>query len=162
MAREEYKARPCQVEGIEATTDGTSPQPKLTVANLDSSISALCLAYDDLLQAKVSIHDTMAQYLDARNFPQGNPTADPSQEKLKVFYIDARSTETDEEVEFILSSPMALQGQMIPTRQLHSLCTGASGTSTEPAMVVIMPERAISISTIIRLTILRWTNATAR
>jgi len=47
---EEYKAWPCQVEGIEATTDGTSPQPKLSVANLDSSISALCLAYDDLLQ----------------------------------------------------------------------------------------------------------------
>lgn len=44
-------------------------------------------------------------------------------EKLKVFYIDAKSSETNEVVEFTLSSPMDLQGQMIPTRQLHSLCT---------------------------------------
>ncbi|MGV4115670.1 phage minor tail protein L, partial [Citrobacter freundii] len=94
-----------------------------SVANLDSSITALCLAYDDLLQTKVTIHDTLAQYLDAKNYPEGNPSADPQQEKLKVFYIDAKSTETNEVVAFTLSSPMDLQGLMIPTRQLHSLCT---------------------------------------
>ncbi|CAM3920532.1 phage minor tail protein L [Pluralibacter gergoviae] len=120
---QEYSAWPCQTEGIEASTSGSSAQPKLSVANLDSSITALCLAYDDLLQAKVSIHDTLAQYLDASNFPAGNPTADPTQEKLKVFYIDAKDSETNEVVEFTLSSPMDLQGLMIPTRQLHSLCT---------------------------------------
>lgn len=120
---EEYKAWPCQIEGIEASTSGSSAQPKLSVANLDSSITALCLAYDDLLQAKVTIHDTLAQYLDVKNFAAGNPSADPTQEKLKVFYIDAKSSETNEVVEFTLSSPMDLQGLMIPTRQLHSLCT---------------------------------------
>lgn len=119
----EYKAWPCQIEGIEASTDGSSAQPKLSVANLDSSITALCLAYDDLLQAKVTIHYTLAKYLDARNFTDGNATADPTQEKVKVFYIDAKSGETNESVEFTLSSPMDLQGLMIPTRQLHSLCT---------------------------------------
>ncbi|HAS1471542.1 MULTISPECIES: phage minor tail protein L [Enterobacter] len=119
----EYKAWPCQIEGIEASTDGSSAQPKLSVANLDSSITALCLAYDDLLQAKVTIHDTLVKYLDARNFTDGNATADPTQEKVKVFYIDAKSGETNESVEFTLSSPMDLQGLMIPTRQLHSLCT---------------------------------------
>lgn len=120
---EEYSAWPCQIEGIETSTDGNSAQPKLSVANLDSSITALCLAYDDLLQAKVTIHDTLAKYLDTQNFPDGNATADPTQEKLKVFYIDAKSSETNEIVEFTLSSPMDLQGLMIPTRQLHSLCT---------------------------------------
>lgn len=119
----EYSAWPCQIEGVEASTSGSGAQPKLSVANLDSSITALCLAYDDLLQAKVSIHDTLVQYLDAENFPSGNPTADPMQEKLKVFYIDSKSSETNEVVEFTLSSPMDLQGLMIPTRQLHSLCT---------------------------------------
>lgn len=120
---EEYKAWPCQIEGIEASTSGSSAQPKLSVANLDGSITALCLAYDDLLQAKVTIHDTLAQYLDARNFPGGNPMADATQEKLQVWYIDAKTSETSEVVEFALSSPMDLQGLMIPTRQLHSLCT---------------------------------------
>ncbi len=120
---EKYSAWPCQIEGIELSTDGTDAQPKLTVANLDGSITALCLAYDDLLQAKVMIHDTLAQYLDAANFPAGNPSADPTQEKLQVWYIDSKSSENNRSVEFTLSSPMDLQGLMIPTRQLHSLCT---------------------------------------
>ncbi|WP_426817679.1 phage minor tail protein L [Winslowiella sp. 2C04] len=119
----EYSAWPCQIEGIEAGTSGTSAQPKLTVANLDSSITALCLAYDDMLQATVTVHDTLAQYLDARNFAEGNSTADPTQEKQQVFYIDSKSLETNQAVEFTLTSPMDLQGLMIPTRQLHSLCT---------------------------------------
>ncbi|QIX98287.1 phage minor tail protein L [Cedecea sp. FDAARGOS_727] len=120
---EKYSAWPCQIEGIELSTDGTEAQPKLTVANLDGSITALCLAYDDLLQAKVMIHDTLAQYLDAANFPAGNPSADPTQEKLQVWYIDSKSSENNRSIEFTLSSPMDLQGLMIPTRQLHSLCT---------------------------------------
>ncbi|MDU7199823.1 MAG: phage minor tail protein L [Enterobacteriaceae bacterium] len=119
----EYKAWPCQIEGIETSTTGSSAQPKLTVANLDGSITALCLAYDDMLQAKVSIHDTLAKFLDAKNFPEGNVTADPTQEKLKTYYIDSKSSETKTQVEFTLTSPMDLQGLQIPTRQLHSLCT---------------------------------------
>lgn len=119
----EYKPWPCKIDGIETSTTGSSAQPKLTVANLDSSITALCLAYDDMLQAKVFIHDTLAKYLDAKNFPDGNPSADATQEKLKTFYIDSKSAETRAQVEFTLSSPMDLQGLMIPTRQLHSLCT---------------------------------------
>lgn len=120
---EEFKAWPCQIEGIEASTSGSAAQPKLSVANLDGSITALCLHYDDLLQAKVSIHDTLAQYLDAKNFQSGNPSADPTQEKLQVYYIDSKSAETNQIIEFTLSSPMDLQGLMIPTRQLHSLCS---------------------------------------
>ena len=50
----EYAAWPFQLEGLEASTDGSSAQPTLTVANIDSSITALCLAYDDMLQAKVT------------------------------------------------------------------------------------------------------------
>ena len=120
----EYSAWPCQIDGLEKSTSGSSATPKLTVANLDGSITALCLAYDDLLKATVTIHDTLAQYLDARNFPSGNPTADPIQETLQVWYIDGKTGElAGEIVEFALSSPMDLQGQMIPTRQLHSLCT---------------------------------------
>jgi lambda family phage minor tail protein L len=121
---EEYGAWPYKLEGLEASTDGSSAQPTLTVANIDSSITALCLAYDDMLQAKVTIHDTFAHYLDERNFPDGNPTADPLQVRKRVFYIDGKNSELPgESIEFVLTSPMDLQGLMIPTRQLHSLCT---------------------------------------
>jgi lambda family phage minor tail protein L len=81
----------------------------------------LCLAYDDLLKATVTIHDTLAQYLDAKTFPPVIPPP-TAQEKLQVWYIDGKNTETSEAIEFRLTSPMDLQGLMIPTRQLHSLC----------------------------------------
>lgn len=120
----EYSAWPSEVTGLEKSTGGSSAQPKLTVANINSSISALCLAYDDMLKAKVTIHDTLAKYLDTRNFAAGNATADPSQEKLQVWYVDGKNNEVPGvSLEFRLSSPMDLQGLMIPTRQLHSLCT---------------------------------------
>lgn len=119
----EYKAWPCKIEGIESSTSGSDAQPKLSVANLDGSITALCLVYDDLLQAKVTIHETLSQYLDAANFPGGNSSADTTQERLRVYYIDSKSAENKTVVEFTLSSPMDLQGLQIPTRQLHSLCT---------------------------------------
>lgn len=119
----EYGPWPVQIEGLEVSGDGQSAQPKLSVANINGLITALCLKFDDMAQAKVTIHDTFAHYLDARNFPTGNPTADPVQEKIQVFYIDRKATETDELVEFELSSPADLRGQRIPTRQIHGLCT---------------------------------------
>ncbi|MEZ2792181.1 phage minor tail protein L [Proteus sp. TJ1640] len=119
----EYGAWPVQIEGLESSTTGSSANPKLSVANLDSSITALCLHYDDMLKAKVIIHDTLSHYLDAENFSDGNASADPTQERVSVFYIDSKSAETNEFVEFTLASPMDLQGVMIPTRQLHSMCT---------------------------------------
>lgn len=119
----EYKAWPCELEGIESSTTGSDAQPTLRVGNIDGSISALCLYYDDMAQARVTIHDTQKQYLDARNFADGNATADPTQEKRQLYFIDAKNLETDEAVEFALASPMDLQGMMIPTRQYHSICT---------------------------------------
>ncbi len=118
----EYKAWPYQITGIDASTDGGSASPVLSVANVDSSITALCIAYDDLLKAKVIIHDTLSHYLDAENFPEGNKSADPIQEKVKIFYVDAKSSEDNEIVEFSLASPMDLDGLRIPTRQMHSMC----------------------------------------
>lgn len=122
----EYGPWPFSVEGLEISADSQGNAPKLSVANINGLISALCLQFEDMAQAKVRIHDTLVHYLDARNFPQGNSSADPQQEKLLVFYIDRKATENDEAVEFELSSPADLRGLRIPTRQIHSLCTWCS------------------------------------
>ncbi|HAT2830167.1 phage minor tail protein L [Klebsiella oxytoca] len=119
----EYKPWPCHYEGEESSTTGSSARPKLSVGNIDSSITALCLAYDDLLKARVIIHETLAQYLDAENFKDGNPNADPTQEKRSLWMIDAKTQELDTVVEFELASPMDLEGLMIPTRQYHAVCS---------------------------------------
>ncbi|MDX7988763.1 phage minor tail protein L [Xenorhabdus sp. 12] len=119
----EYKPWPVSIEGLEVTSDGRAVTPTLNVANLDGTLSALCLAYQNMVQARVTIRMTFAHYLDARNFPNGNPQADPTQEKVNVFYIDNKTQEDNESIQFSLSSPADLQGIKIPTRQIHSLCT---------------------------------------
>lgn len=118
----EYKAWPVQIEGLEVSSDGTVASPTLTVGNLEGKIGSMCLHYQNMAQAKVTIRMTFAHYIDARNYPEGNPEADPSKEKLDVFYIDSKTSEDDEFIQFSLSSPADLQGIMIPTRQIHSLC----------------------------------------
>lgn len=119
----EYGPWPFQVEDLEMSSDGQAAQPKLTVANISGVVTALCLTFDDMAKFKVTIHDTFKEFLDARNFTDGNPTADPTEEKVQVYYIDRKSTEDDEGVEFELASPADLRGIRIPTRQIHSLCT---------------------------------------
>ncbi|HCI6749250.1 TPA: phage minor tail protein L [Klebsiella variicola subsp. variicola] len=122
---EEYKAYPYQVTGISSSSDGQTAEPTLSVANLNGVISALCIHYDDLVQARVTIIDTFSHYLDAKNFPGGNSTADPSQKYTQLWYIDSKITEDNEVIEFKLSSPVDLQGLQIPTRQIMGLCTWA-------------------------------------
>ncbi|PHM40485.1 phage minor tail protein L [Xenorhabdus szentirmaii] len=120
---QEYGAWPVRIEGLDMSSDGQSARPKLKVANLNGLITALCLRFDDMVQAKVTIHDTLMHYLDVVNFPEGNPTANPEQERKQVFYVDRKESETNESVSFELASPADLEGLKIPTRQIHSLCT---------------------------------------
>ncbi|CAK8743248.1 hypothetical protein SODG_006384 [Sodalis praecaptivus] len=69
----EYDPHPYTVTGLALTSTGSQPQPGLSVGNIGNHVTALCLAYDDLVQAKVKIHTTLAKYLDAANWQAGNP-----------------------------------------------------------------------------------------
>jgi len=82
-----------QIDGIEANSDGTAVRPTLTVGNVNGRITALCQAFDNLLEFKMTMRHTMAQYLDVANFHAGNPEADPSEEAIEVWYIDQRVSE---------------------------------------------------------------------
>ena len=109
---QEYGAWPYELTGISVSSDGQSSRPSLTVANISGTIGALCRRFQGMAKAKVIIHDTFAHYLDARNFPDGNPTANPNEERKQVYYIDRKSGSDDETVEFELSSPADLRGQL--------------------------------------------------
>lgn len=119
----EYGAWPYEIEGMAKNSDGSPPRPTLRVANIDGLISSLCLQFDDMALAKVTIYETFAHYLDAKNFTDGNPTANPDECFTQVYYIDRKTSEVaGEAVEFELSTPFDLQGIMIPVRQIHNLC----------------------------------------
>lgn len=124
-AGQDYAPMPVQAEGFELSGRGTLPRPKLRVANIDGIISQAMAEGDDLAGRKVIRRRTLARYLDASNFPDGNPDADPTAEfPQDIFYVDRVSDENVAFVEFELASAMDLAGVMLPRRQIiqNSCC----------------------------------------
>ncbi|VGQ11685.1 hypothetical protein SB5439_04982 [Klebsiella variicola] len=120
----EYGAYPYEITGLASSSDGQTAEPSLRVANINGTISKLCYVHDDMVQAKVTIIDTFAHYLDAKNNIAG-ATPDPTQIYKQVWYIDSKTAENNEVIEFRLASPIDLQGLVLPTRQITGICTWA-------------------------------------
>ncbi|WP_137984473.1 phage minor tail protein L, partial [Pseudomonas viridiflava] len=92
----EYSAWPIQIDGIEANGDGTAVRPIFSAGSVSGRITALCLAFEDLLEFRLTTRHTLGRYLDAENFPVGNPDADPTQETIETWYIDQKTNEDGE------------------------------------------------------------------
>lgn len=119
-----YDFWPFEIQSMALSTDQAA-SPTLTASNLEGYLTALCIQFRDLLDAKVTIIETFAEYLDARNFPAGNATADASAYSYEVFWLDQKTSEDDESITWAMSSPADLQGKMLPARQITSLCEWA-------------------------------------
>ncbi len=147
---QEYGAWPYELTGISVSSDGQSSRPSLTVANISGTIGALCRRFQGMAKAKVIIHDTFAHYLDARNFPGGNPTANPNEERKQVYYIDRKSGSDDETVEFELSSQPICEGNSFRPGKFSQCARGACGAGTKPGTAAPTPGKtAGSIKTAI-------------
>ena len=119
-----YLRFPIQATGF-AFQKGQLPRPKITISNATGLISAILLTVNetttgnDLTGATVTRIRTLAKFLDAVNFANGqNATADPNAEfPQEIYAIDRKVTETREIVEFELAAPTDLAGVRIPGRQ---------------------------------------------
>lgn len=115
----EYGPWPIQATGFSRTGQGQQPSPRLAVGNVDGSISALCLYTQDLVGAQVRRRRTLGRFLDARNFADGNAEADPTEElPVELWYVEQKTSETNETVEFELSSALDFNGVQLPRRQI--------------------------------------------
>lgn len=119
----EYDPHPYELSGLEMTSTGSQPTPKLSVGNVGNYVTALCLQFDDMVKAKVKIHTTLAKYLDAANWTAGNPNANPQEERVQLFYVNSKSAEIRVQVDFELCSPFDIQSLQLPTRQITPVCT---------------------------------------
>lgn len=119
----QYDPYPYELKGMELSSTGSQPTPTLSVGNIGNYVTALCLQFDDLVKAKVKIHTTLAKYLDAANWTAGNPNASPSDERVQLFYVNAKSQETRAQVDFELCSPFDVQSLQLPSRQITPVCT---------------------------------------
>ncbi|WP_353614098.1 phage minor tail protein L [Mangrovibacter phragmitis] len=118
-----YEPYPYELKGVELSSTGAQPTPTLSVGNVGNYVTALCLRYDDLVQAKVKIHTTLAKYLDAANWTAGNVNASPNDERVQLFYVNTKTVETRIQVDFELCSPFDIQSLQLPSRQITPVCT---------------------------------------
>lgn len=114
-----YTRLPIQAEGFDFTNTGSLPRPKLTVANLDSTVTNLLLLVNattpgnDLGGATVKRIRTLKKYID------GQTAADPHAKfPDEIWYIDRKDTESRDVVSFELASKFDLPGVKLPKRQL--------------------------------------------
>lgn len=120
----QYDPWPIECDGF-SRNSGQTPTPSLRVANIDGTITALCLAFDDLVGSRLTRRQTLAQYLDAENFGGVNPTADPNEHfPDEIWYIDRKAIENNELVQFELASVADLNGIQLPRRQIIANACG--------------------------------------
>ena len=115
-----------EVSGLEMRSDGKASAPTLSMANniggIQNAVSALCLQLGDFAGAKLKVVTTLAKYLDAENFSAGNPTANPSEKREQIWFIEQKTSENAQQVTFELSNPVDFEGLKIPTRQISNYC----------------------------------------
>lgn len=123
-----YSPLQITAKGFDIRGDGRPASPTLQVANelggVRGALTALCLQFRDLAGAKVRVIETFRHFLDAANFPDGNPTAS-NQSKTNLWYIEQKTAETFEALTFDLSGPTDMEGQMLPSQQITKLCRWA-------------------------------------
>lgn len=116
---ETYIRYPVQAIGFELKGQGTLPRPKLAASNITGILSALCRIYSDLVGAGVIRRCTLARYLDAVNFPEGNPEADPDEAwPDELFFVNQKTREDFEVVELELAAGFDVEGVQLPRRQV--------------------------------------------
>ena len=114
------------VSGLEMRSDGKASAPSLSMANniggIQGAVSAYCLQFGDFAGAKLKVITTLAKYLDAENFSSGNATANPSEKREQIWFIEQKTSENAQQVTFELSNPVDFEGLKIPTRQISNYC----------------------------------------
>lgn len=123
-----YLRFPVEAEGFEYNGNGQLPRPKIRVSNILGTITAVMAGLPSGIEgAKVTRIRTLVRYLDAVNFPSSvNPYGDPdptAEFPREIYYIDRKSTETRDVIEFELAAAFDLAGVRAPKRQcIANIC----------------------------------------
>jgi lambda family phage minor tail protein L len=115
-----YEAIPCQISGLDLTSEGTLPSPTLVVADVNNLVSYLSALYEGLEGARLKVFETRPRFLD--NGASPDPTAIIENPYLLV--IESRSEIPNKQVSFELSVPIAFSGgEKVPTRGIYQTCS---------------------------------------
>ena len=124
-----YSPVSIQSVGLEMRSDGKPSTPSLTLANVingvQGAVSDMCAFNGDFVGAQLKVTHVLARYLDAANFLEGNPTADPMQSTVQYWLIEQKTQETANDVVFELATPLTAQRKRIPARNITRYCEWA-------------------------------------
>ncbi|ECN3273247.1 phage minor tail protein L, partial [Salmonella enterica subsp. enterica serovar Enteritidis] len=97
---------------------GASPRPNLVVANLFGLVTGMAEDLQSLVGASVVRHQVYSKFLDAVNFSNGNPGADPEQEAVARYNVEQLSELDSSTATIILASPAETDGSVVPGRTM--------------------------------------------
>ncbi|CDH01588.1 phage minor tail protein L [Xenorhabdus bovienii] len=115
-----YEAYPVEASGFEMNSKGPSARPKMIFANINGFITAINQDFNDALGAVVTRHQVPEIYLDAVNFPNGNPQADPTREAVSKYLIEQKQDSNADFVTYVLALPSETDGALIPARVIQA------------------------------------------
>ena len=130
-----YQRLPIEASGFAYTGKGQTPRPQLTISNLGGitrsgsviDVSGFLVivnkttAHNDLLNAKLTRLQMLASSLDNANFSSGsNPFGTPNSDELpqEIYFIDRKTTENRQIVQFELVGQLDVENKMLPARQV--------------------------------------------
>ncbi|HCM1914664.1 TPA: phage minor tail protein L [Salmonella enterica subsp. salamae serovar 28:r:e,n,z15] len=112
----QYEPYPIKARDFEMSGTGPSPRVSLLVSNLFGLVTGMAEDLHSLTGASVVRRQVCAKFLDAVNFVQGNPEADPEQEVVARYVVEQLSELTAVTANFVLASPTETDGSVFPSR----------------------------------------------
>lgn len=114
-----FTAIPMSISGFLTDSQGTAPQPKLSLANIGGVFSSALLDYNDLKGAIVTRFRTYKRYLDNGSEPDSTIYMNPD-----IYRIDQKTNEDNVLVEWNLGTAIDQQGVLLPGGLvLKHICT---------------------------------------
>jgi len=122
-----YQPLPIESDGFEQQGDGRLPRPKLAIANPEGLLSKIVHSNHDFANCKVTRKRTFAKFIDDDNFIDPNTKnqdgknpfgeADPNSHfGDDVYYINRKTSETKNVIQFELVSALELSNAEAPAR----------------------------------------------
>lgn len=115
---QEYAPHPILAEGFELRGGGTLPRPKIAIANIDQSFTAMVEEHDDLHGGIVTRIRTYGRYLDGGADPGGGELP------RDVYRISRKLEDDGDQIGWQLSALMDQEGVDLPGRPIiRDYCT---------------------------------------
>lgn len=114
-----YSPFPIEADGFDQTGAGSLPRPHIRGSNIGGALGAYLRSMQDGLGAKFTRKRTLGKYLDAVNFPDGNPYADPNTSfPDEIFYIARKVSENPIQIEMEMAVAFDVDNVLLPRQQV--------------------------------------------